>query len=270
MASNNTTFEQQVVELTNQERAKNNLPALKENAELNYVADEYAKQMSERRVLSHTGADGSLPWERAETIGYEAKTMGENIAAGQTTPEQVVQDWMNSPGHRENILNPKYTEIGTGFHNNYWSQEFGSGDLNSISKIPNPSSSESSTSSEPTLQANANDSLIGNAGEDKLSAGVFGDRLMDNNTQNKEDLTTGFTPNQYESDLRQILIGQANNSSNQFSDYLKPQQMGADPIGSPDAFDHTKFAGFDHSYSSVMPNLDASELNISNNISQNS
>jgi uncharacterized protein YkwD len=66
MTSNNMTFEQQVVELTNQERAKNNLPALRENAELNYVADEYAKQMSERRVLSHTGADGSLPWERAE------------------------------------------------------------------------------------------------------------------------------------------------------------------------------------------------------------
>ncbi|BAZ67042.1 SCP-like extracellular [Fischerella sp. NIES-4106] len=256
MTSNNMTFEQQVVELTNQERAKNNLPALRENAELNYVADEYAKQMSERRVLSHTGADGSLPWERAEAIGYEAKTMGENIGAGQTTPEQVVQDWMNSPGHRENILNPKYTEIGAGFHNNYWSQEFGSGDLNPISKIPNPPSSE------PTLQANSNDSLIGNAGEDKLAAGVVSDRFVDNNTQNKEDFNTDFAPNQYGSDLRQILTGQANSNPNQFSDYLKPQQIGADTVDRPNAFDHTKFAGFDHS--SVMPNLDASKLNIAN------
>ncbi|MCP6761709.1 MAG: CAP domain-containing protein [Fischerella sp. CENA71] len=263
MASNNMTFEQQVVELTNQERAKNNLPALKENAELNYVADEYAKQMSERRVLSHTGADGSLPWERAEAIGYEAKTMGENIGAGQTTPEQVVQDWMNSPGHRENILNPKYTEIGTGFHNNYWSQEFGSGDLNPISKIPNPPSSEA------TLQVNANDSLIGDVGENKLVAGFVSDRLMNNNTQNQEDITTDFAPHQYGRDLRHILTEQAHSSPNQFCNYLKPQQIGADSIGCPDVFEHTKFAGFDQSYSSVMPNLDASELNISNKISQN-
>ncbi|KOP25301.1 SCP-like extracellular [Hapalosiphon sp. MRB220] len=256
MTSNNMTFEQQVVELTNQERAKNNLPALKENVELNYVADEYAKQMSERRVLSHTGADGSLPWERAEAIGYEAQIMGENIGAGQTTPEQVVKDWMNSPGHRENILNPKYTEIGTGFHNNYWSQEFGSGDLNPISKIPN------SPSSEPTLQINTNDSLIGDLGEDKLVAGV-------NNTQNKEDITYDFAPNQYGGDLRQILICQANNP-NQFSDYLKPQRIGADPVSSPNTFAHTKLDGFDYSYSSVMPNLDGSELNIRNTIAQSS
>ncbi|TBR61131.1 SCP-like extracellular [Westiellopsis prolifica IICB1] len=263
MASNNTTFEQQVVELTNQERAKNNLPLLKENAELNYVADEYAKQMSERRVLSHTGADGSLPWERAEAIGYEAKTMGENIGAGQTTPQQVVQDWMNSPGHRENILNPKYTEIGTGFHNNYWSQEFGSGDLNPISKIPNPSSSE------PTLEVNTNDSLIGDAGEDKLAADVVGDRLMNGNSQNQENVNTYFAPNQYGSNLGQILTDQANSSPNQFSDYLKPQEIGADPIGRLDALDHVKLAGFDH-FSFVMPNLDASDLNIGNSISPNS
>lgn len=135
-SSNNTTFEQQVFELTNQERAKNGLSPLKANAELNYAADKYAEEMSERGVLSHTGPDGSKPWDRAEAVGYEARMMGENIAAGQRTPEQVVKGWMDSPGHRANILRFQYADIGVGFYNNYWVQNFGSGDTNAISNIP--------------------------------------------------------------------------------------------------------------------------------------
>lgn len=137
---NNTTFEQQVFELTNQERAKNGLSPLKANAELNFAADKYAEDMSKRRVLSHTGADGSKAWDRAEAVGYEARMMGENIAAGQKTPEQVVKGWMDSPGHRANILRSQYTDIGVGFYNNYWVQDFGSGDTNPISNIPGSTS----------------------------------------------------------------------------------------------------------------------------------
>ncbi|BAY44081.1 SCP-like extracellular [Scytonema sp. HK-05] len=139
-SSNNTTFEQQVFELTNQERAKNGLSPLKANAELNFAADKYAEEMSERRVLSHTGPDGSKAWDRAEAVGYEARMMGENIAAGQRTPEQVVKGWMDSPGHRANILRSQYTDIGVGFYNNYWVQDFGSGDTNPISNIPGSTS----------------------------------------------------------------------------------------------------------------------------------
>lgn len=140
MESNNATFEQQVFELTNQERAKNGLSPLKANAELNYAADKYAEEMSERGVLSHTGPDGSKPWDRAEAVGYEARMMGENLAAGQRTAEQVVEGWMGSPGHRANILKPQYTDIGVGFYNNYWVQDFGSGDRNPISNIPGSTS----------------------------------------------------------------------------------------------------------------------------------
>jgi hypothetical protein len=140
MESNNATFEQQVFELTNQERAKNGLSPLKANAELNYAADKYAEEMSERGVLSHTGPDGSKPWDRAEAVGYEARMMGENLAAGQRTAEQVVEGWMNSSGHRANILKPQYTDIGVGFYNNYWVQDFGSGDRNPISNIPGSTS----------------------------------------------------------------------------------------------------------------------------------
>ncbi|MEI2583612.1 CAP domain-containing protein [Scytonema sp. PRP1] len=140
MELNNRTFEQQVFELTNQERAKNGLSPLKANAELNYAADKYAEEMSKRGVLSHTGPDGSKPWDRAEAVGYEARMMGENIAAGQRTPEQVVKGWMDSPGHRANILRSQYTDIGVGFYNNYWVQGFGSGDTNPISNIPGSTS----------------------------------------------------------------------------------------------------------------------------------
>ncbi|EHC13006.1 SCP-like extracellular [Fischerella thermalis BR2B] len=327
MATNNMTFEQQVVELTNQERAKNGLAPLKENAELNYAADEYAEQMSETGVLSHTAPDGSRPWDRAKAVGYEAQTMGENIAAGQKTPEQVVADWMNSPGHRANILNPKYTEIGVGFDDNYWVQKFGSGDLNPDSYIPNSSSSDTSGSSKPTPQPGDDtdtgsgetvkppessqdddviegsptndqlnggnkkkpltgdadvDMLTGDQGRNVLPGGkdknvlkvgdwnknlldiLFGgrsDRLVYGTVQD-QDVIAGADTNQNGSNLRQILAGQVNSGQNQFSDYLKPKNIGGDTTSCFDVFDNTKLGGFDNS--SVMPNLDASKLTSGN------
>ncbi|ARV59548.1 hypothetical protein BZZ01_13725 [Nostocales cyanobacterium HT-58-2] len=154
MESSDKTFEQQVIELTNQERAKNGLSPLKANAELNYTADKYAEEMSGRRVLSHTSPDGSQPWDRAEAVGYEAQMMGENIASGQRTPEEVVKAWMNSSGHRANILKPQYTDIGVGFNDNYWVQDFGNGDTNPISKIPgSTSNSEIASKSTPTPES---------------------------------------------------------------------------------------------------------------------
>lgn len=145
------TFEEQVLDLTNQERAKNGLSPLQANAELNYTAEKYAKDMSDGHFFSHTGPDGSQPWDREKAAGYEAQVTGENIAVGQTTPQQVVQDWMNSPGHRANILRPQFKDLGVGFNNNYWVQDFGSGDTNPNSYIPSGSNSVASASnSTPT------------------------------------------------------------------------------------------------------------------------
>ncbi|NMG18369.1 CAP domain-containing protein [Brasilonema bromeliae] len=149
MESKDTTFEQQVFELTNQERTKAGLQPLQTNAELNYTADKYAQTMSENRFFSHTGQDGSQPWDRAKAVGYEAQTMGENIAAGQKTPGEVVQAWMNSPGHRANILRSQYKDLGVGFEKNYWVQNFGSGDTNPASYIPG-SESNTQIPSNPT------------------------------------------------------------------------------------------------------------------------
>ncbi|MBH8555205.1 CAP domain-containing protein [Nostocaceae cyanobacterium CENA357] len=170
------TFEEQVLQLTNQERAKNGLSALKANSELNYSADKYAELMAERNYFSHTGPDGSKPWDRAKAVGFEAQTMGENIAAGQKTPEEVVKAWMNSPGHRANILNPRFTQLGVGFEKNYWVQNFGSDDTNLATKIPNSASKPAPTpapapTSNPGQEirgGNGNDMLIGGSGDDIL------------------------------------------------------------------------------------------------------
>jgi len=136
-----------VLQLTNSFRAKNGLAPLAANDELNATADAHSTDMARQDYFSHTGKNGSKPWDRAETFGYEANSMGENIAAGQRTPEQVVQGWIDSPGHRANLLNPKYTELGVGYHflendtgsvnyKRYWTQVFGSGDRNPASNLP--------------------------------------------------------------------------------------------------------------------------------------
>ncbi|MEO0407935.1 MAG: CAP domain-containing protein [Cyanobacteria bacterium P01_A01_bin.135] len=140
-------FVADVLRLTNEFRAKNGRAPLTANAELDATAAAHSKDMAEQDYFSHTGKDGSKPWDRAEDFGYEARSMGENIAAGQRTPEQVVQGWINSPGHRANLLNTSYTELGVGYYllendtgqvnyQRYWTQVFGSGDRNPASNLP--------------------------------------------------------------------------------------------------------------------------------------
>ena len=126
----------QVLELTNEERTKAGLDPLKLNDKLANAADDHSDSMAQDDFFSHTGADGSSVSDRVESNGYQYSTVGENIAAGQTTAQDVVQSWMDSPGHRANILNADYTEIGIGYeflendtgsvnYNHYWTQVFG-------------------------------------------------------------------------------------------------------------------------------------------------
>ena len=127
---------EKVVELTNIEREKAGLQPLKINNQLANTAQNHSNNMAEDDFFSHTGADGSSVSDRVEDSGYQYSTTGENIAAGQTSAEEVVEGWMDSPGHRANILNPDYTEIGVGYeqlqndpgsvnYNHYWTQVFG-------------------------------------------------------------------------------------------------------------------------------------------------
>lgn len=119
-------FEQQVVELTNQERTKRGLKAFKINNELSKVAREKSRDMAVNGYFSHNSPTYGSPFDMMKKYGITYRTAGENIAKGQRTPQRVVQAWMNSEGHRKNILNPNFTEIGVGYieQGNVWTQQF--------------------------------------------------------------------------------------------------------------------------------------------------
>ena len=121
-----TAFEREVVRLVNEERAKNGLKPLKENWELSRVARYKSQDMVDNRYFSHTSPTYGTPFQMIKAFGLTYRTAGENIAYGQRTPQAVVNAWMNSSGHRANILNPSYTQIGVGYASNghYWTQMF--------------------------------------------------------------------------------------------------------------------------------------------------
>lgn len=120
----------EVVDLTNGERARAGLPPLARDPLLAAAAQAHCADMVARDFYSHTSPDGSRPWDRAAAAGSARRTIGENIACGQRSAAEVVRGWMNSPGHRANILKPDFTHIGVGFagggrSGTYWTQLFG-------------------------------------------------------------------------------------------------------------------------------------------------
>lgn len=114
----------EVIRLVNAERAKEGLAALKTHTAISTAAQVRADELP--TLFDHTRPDGSSCFTALDEAGVRYWTAGENIAAGYATPEQVVNGWMNSPGHRANILNSSFTTIGVGYHaeGNYWVQLF--------------------------------------------------------------------------------------------------------------------------------------------------
>ena len=123
--------EAQVLALVNQERSSAGCSPVTANAELTRAADNYSDVMARSGVMSHTGPDGSTMTSRVEAAGYKWSTLGENIARGQADAAAVMNAWMNSPGHRANILNCSFKELGVGVHfgdgGPWWTQNFGAG-----------------------------------------------------------------------------------------------------------------------------------------------
>ena len=124
-------FQLQVLELVNQERVKVGLNKLKLNEDLSCVATIKSQNMADLNYFDHTSPTYGSPFDMMDTFNIGYWTAGENIAAGYSTPESVMIGWMNSPGHKANILNPGYTEIGIGISNKesssygiYWTQMF--------------------------------------------------------------------------------------------------------------------------------------------------
>ncbi len=119
-------FEQKVIELTNAERAKEGLKALQADTKLMQSARLKSDDMAKNNYFDHTSPTYGSPFDQMKSLGISYKSAGENIAQGQKTPEEVVQAWMDSPGHRANIMNASYTHIGVGYSasGNYWTQQF--------------------------------------------------------------------------------------------------------------------------------------------------
>ena len=171
-------FDDQVLALVNSERAKQNLKPLTLNEKLDTAADRYSKRMADGDFFSHTDqGNGSTMVQRVNQTGYQWTTLGENIAVGQPNPEEVVQAWMNSPGHRRNILNSQFTHMGLGYffknpdggkirYRHYWTQVFGAGESDSSG-----GTGSSGSSSEGTGSSGSSSGSTGSSGSSSGTGG---------------------------------------------------------------------------------------------------
>ena len=122
----NLSYEEQVVALVNEQRAANGLQPLTLSTALSNAARTKSQDMHDHHYFAHESPTYGSPFEMLTSFGIRYRTAGENIAMGYATPEAVMNAWMNSSGHRANILNASYTQIGVGYvaDGNYWTQEF--------------------------------------------------------------------------------------------------------------------------------------------------
>jgi hypothetical protein len=125
-------FESDVIDLVNLEREAHGLHPLSYDHQLATAARDHSEDMGNQNYFSHTSLDGRTVPDRISAAGYSYNTYGENIAGGQPTPENVIDAWMSSSGHRANILNSNFCDIGVGYayqadstYRHYWTQNFG-------------------------------------------------------------------------------------------------------------------------------------------------
>ncbi|MEA5466807.1 CAP domain-containing protein [Leptothoe sp. PORK10 BA2] len=191
----NQAFENEVLRLTNEFRQQNGLRALVIDRNLDDTANNHSKDMALQDYFSHTGKDGSQPWDRARKEGYESGFVGENIAAGQTTAQAVVEGWKNSPGHRANMLNASYNEIGIGHYylesdtgnvnyRHYWTQVFGKGTIENPAPSPTPTPNnaviQGTDRADRLIGSAENQSIFGKKGDDFLDGKGGNDKLYGN------------------------------------------------------------------------------------------
>lgn len=121
--------ENEVIRLVNVQRTKAGLQPLTQNWQLSRVARYKSQDMIDKRYFSHTSPTYGSPFRMMESFGIRYSAAGENIAMGQQSPSEVMNAWMNSPGHRNNIMSPSFTQIGVGLAKDkngrmYWTQMF--------------------------------------------------------------------------------------------------------------------------------------------------
>lgn len=119
----------ELLALVNVRRQQAGIAPLRLNSHLSQAAQRHVEDLSRQGAISHVGSDGSTLRVRIEATGYPWSAIGENVAMGQTSPEAVMTAWMGSPGHRQNILSPEFSDLGLGYvevrGRKYWVQVFG-------------------------------------------------------------------------------------------------------------------------------------------------
>ena len=121
-----SSYERDVIRLVNEHRRVKGIPELSYDWELSRVARIKSQDMKDSGYFAHNSPTYSSPFQMIKSFGISYRSAAENIARGYATPESVVNGWMNSPGHRANILNSAFTHIGVGYvsDGNYWTQMF--------------------------------------------------------------------------------------------------------------------------------------------------
>lgn len=198
-----------MLERVNRERQRRNLSPVKRNDTLDRIAEFYACRLIDGGFFSHEDPDDHSKIDsRAGDFGYAFRKIGENLGAGQYSVEQVMREWMRSPGHRANILDPEFTEVGLavrvgGEHGVYWVQEFGrpltSKPITESGDDPKPASKNAGTMSEmKEVPANSSTTQPGDGHSSKMepmqkdSAGLSSTRSDDVDTDT--DSVSGDDP----------------------------------------------------------------------------
>ncbi|KAL7999485.1 putative CAP domain-containing protein [Plasmopara halstedii] len=152
-------YYQQMLDAVNAERAKAGLSALCTNQKLANAAARHSKDMAENNFMGHEGSDGSTLSSRITDAGYSWNAVAENVAAGQEDVASVMESWMNSAGHRANILGADYTMFGTSYvynakstYGHYWTQDFAAGE-SEICENGSPSTSQSTEQTQEETQS---------------------------------------------------------------------------------------------------------------------
>ncbi|KAG7385997.1 hypothetical protein PHYPSEUDO_000852 [Phytophthora pseudosyringae] len=158
---------QLMLDAVNSERAKAGLSALCTNKKLAAAAKRHSDDMATNNYMAHDGADGSTMSQRVTDAGYEWNAVAENVAAGQEDVTSVMESWMNSEGHRANILGSDYTMFGTAYaydgsttYKHYWTQDFGAGDTE---ECDSGSSTASQSTDQTQQQQTQQDDVAGEA-----------------------------------------------------------------------------------------------------------
>lgn len=141
-AQHHPEFEEKMLELVNELRAQNGASPVVLNTSLNTAARDHSVDMATNNYFSHTGLNGSSFSQRIQNAGYQGSSIGENIAAGSNTAEVTFNQWVNSTGHFNNMINPNANEMGIGYgfdnqaqYRHYWTQVFGYSNTLSIDEF---------------------------------------------------------------------------------------------------------------------------------------